>query len=127
MEESARVDQLVSNGCSRESFAPESLTEYFQISFEVWGRWPHPLRHPQQIIDRRRVIGSPVILIMNRSSMARTISAALVAQVLLHMRSRHRLHGDVHLGEIAHEPTGYAEIPLNGDANQARVLGEVLS
>jgi streptomycin 6-kinase len=68
-----------------------------------------------------------VILIMNRSSMASTIRAALPAQVLLQMRLRHRLHGDVHLGEIAHEPAGYAEIPLNGDASQARVLGEMLS
>ena len=85
------------------------------------------MRHPQQIIDRRRVIGPPVILIMNRSSMARTISAALPAQVLLHMRSRHLLHGDVHLGEIAQEPAGYVEIPLNGDGSQARVLGEMLS
>ena len=108
-----RVDQLVSNGCFRESFAPECLTEYFQIYFEVWGRWPLPLRHPQQIIDRRRVIGSPVVHIMNRSSMARTIRAVLPAQVLLHMRLRSGLHGDVHLGEIAQEDRG-----LRGDTRR---------
>jgi hypothetical protein len=83
MEESVRVAKRVSNGCLRESFAPECLAEYFQICFEVWGRWPLPLRHPQQIIDRCRVIGSPVVLIMNRSSIARTIPAVLPAQVLL--------------------------------------------
>ena len=120
-EESVCVLERVSNSCLSKSFAAECHAECFQIPFEPRRRWPLPLCHPQQVMDRCGVIGSPVVLIMRRSSMARTIFTALPAQVMLQIRWRYRLHRNVLLREIAKEHAGHAHMILNGAGIQ--VLG----
>ena len=82
-EESTRMFERVSDSAGSKSVTPECVTELAQMLLEVWDRRPLSLRHAKEVMNRRRVVRSPMVLIVRDLSMAQTICLAMSAQIPL--------------------------------------------